>query len=53
MNSVLQPVRRRKKSRCLGAVKVVGRQAYEGMDLDATVELILELIPWPGLFQSG
>ena len=45
MSSVLRPVRRRKKSRRLGAVAVVNRQEYEAMDHSAKVELILGLIP--------
>ena len=45
MSSVLQPVRRRKKSRRLGEVAVVACQDYEAMDLSTKVELILGLIP--------
>jgi transposase-like protein len=40
-----QPVGRRKKSRRLGPVEVVGRSAYAAAGLDTQVELIQELIP--------
>ena len=43
--SFLHAVRERKKSRVLGEVRVVRRSEYEGLDLDAKVELIRELIP--------
>ena len=45
MSNVIRPVRRRKKSRRLGEVKVVDRSAYAAMDLDTRVDLILGLIP--------
>jgi transposase-like protein len=45
MSNVIGPVRRRKKSRRLGEVKVVDRAAYAAMDLDTRVDLILGLIP--------
>jgi putative transposase len=36
---------KRKKSRVKGEVKVVSREAYEGLDLDSRLELIRALIP--------
>jgi transposase-like protein len=38
-------VGKRKKSRVKGEVKVVSREAYEGLDLDSRLELIRALIP--------
>jgi len=43
--SFLHSVRKRKKSRVLGEVRVVRRSEYDVMDLDSKVELIRELIP--------
>jgi len=43
--SVVRLVRRRKKARVLGEVEVVRREEYEGLDLDAKVELIRAMIP--------
>ena len=45
MGSFLRSVERRKKSRRLGQVRTVDRAEYEGLELDAKVELILGLIP--------
>ena len=45
MGSVLRSVRRRKKVRRLGEVKVVQREEYAGLELDAKVELIRALVP--------
>jgi len=45
MSKLVWPVRRRKKSRRLGEVEIVDRERYQGMDLDARLDLIMELIP--------
>lgn len=45
MRSFLRSVGGRKKARRLGSVAVVGREEYEGMELDAKVEMIKGLIP--------
>lgn len=45
MRKMGQPVGRRKKSRRLEPVEVVGRSAYAAAGLDTKVELIQELIP--------
>jgi hypothetical protein len=45
MGSVVRRVRKRKKSRRLGQVKVIDRSEYDQMELDSRVELILQLIP--------
>ena len=45
MSSVIGSVRKRKKSRVLGEVEVVNREAYQGLDLDAKVEMIRALVP--------
>ena len=45
MKSFLRSVGGRKKNRRLGAVAVVGRKEFEGMELDARVEMIKGLIP--------
>ena len=45
MSSVIRSVRKRKKSRVLGEVEVVNREAYQGLDLDAKVEMIRALVP--------
>ena len=45
MNSVLRPVRRRKKSRTLGRVDIMRREDYADLELDAKVELIRSLVP--------
>jgi transposase-like protein len=45
MSSVVRSVRKRKKSRVLGEVQVVQREAYEAMELDTRVELIRALVP--------
>ena len=43
MGSVVRRMRKRK--RCLGEVRVLQREDYQGMDLNAKVELIRSLIP--------
>lgn len=43
MGSLLRRVRKRKK--CLGKVDVMGHEEYQGMELNAKVELIRSLIP--------
>ena len=43
MGSVIRRVRKRKRS--LGEVRVLRREEYEGLDLNAKVELIRTLIP--------
>lgn len=45
MSSVVRSVRKRKKSRVLGEVHVVRREAYEGLEVDTKVELIRALVP--------
>ena len=43
--SVLRAVRKRKKVRKLGQVKIIRREAYADLELDAKVELIRSLVP--------
>jgi putative transposase len=43
MGSVVRRMRKRK--RCLGEVRVLRREEYQGLELDAKVELIRSLIP--------
>ena len=43
--SVLRAVRKRKKVRKLGRVKIIRREAYADLELDAKVELIRSLVP--------
>jgi putative transposase len=43
--SVLRSVGKRKKTRVLGAARMVHRSAYDGVELDAKAELIRQLIP--------
>jgi len=45
MNSFLRSVRQRKKGKRLGVVEVVTREEYQGLDVDAKVELIRRLVP--------
>ena len=45
MSSVLRSVRKRKKSRTLGAVDVIDRAEYADLEVDAKVELIRSLVP--------
>ena len=45
MSSVLRPVRKRKKGRTLGPVKIIRREDYSDLELDAKVELIRSLVP--------
>ena len=45
MRSVLRSVRKRKKSRRLGAVDVISRAEYAGFAVDAKVEMIRALVP--------
>ncbi len=45
MGSVLRSVKRRKKVRRLGEVKVIQRAEYAELDLDAKAELIRRLVP--------
>jgi transposase-like protein len=45
MSSVLCSIAKRKKSRVLGEVQVVRRDAYEVMELDTKVEMIRSLVP--------
>ena len=43
--SVLRAVRKRKKVRTLGRVKIIRREAYADLELDVKVELIRSLVP--------
>src|SRR5438552_13766024 len=43
MGSVVRRMRKRK--RCLGEVRVLGREDYQGLELNAKVEAIRSLIP--------
>ena len=43
MGSVMGRMRKRK--RCLGEVRVLRREEYQGLDLSAKVEMIRSLIP--------
>jgi transposase-like protein len=45
MGSVLRSVQRRKRKKCFGEVKVIDREEYGELELDAKVELIRSLIP--------
>lgn len=45
MGSVLRAVKNRKKLKRLGEVRIVERQDYDGLELDAKVELIRSLVP--------
>jgi putative transposase len=45
VSSFLRSVRGRKKARRLGVVEVASREEFEGMELDAKVEMIRGLIP--------
>lgn len=45
MSSFLRLVRQRKKGKRLGVVEVVSREEYRGLELDAKVELIRNLVP--------
>ena len=45
MSSVLRSVRKRKKSRTLGAVDVIDRAEYADLEVDAKVKLIRSLVP--------
>ena len=45
MSSVLRSVRKRKKSRTLGAVDVIDRAEYADLEVDAKVEVIRSLVP--------
>ena len=45
MNSVLRRVRRSKKKRRLGKVRMMSREEYAAGDLDAKVEMIRSLVP--------
>ena len=45
MSSVLRPVRHRKKGRTLGPVKIIRREDYSDLELDAKVELFRSLVP--------
>ena len=45
MSRVLRPVRKRKKRRKLGPVKIIRREEYAELELDAKVELIRSLVP--------
>src|SRR5437867_1962654 len=45
MRSVLRSVQARKRKKCFGEVKIIGREAYAEMELDSKVELIRSLIP--------
>ncbi len=45
MSSVLRPVRKRKKGRTPGPVKIIRREDYSDLELDAKVELIRSLVP--------
>ena len=45
MGSVLRSVRKRKKSRRLGEVSIISRDAYDGLELDSKVEAIRALVP--------
>jgi len=45
MSRVPQAVRKRKKTKVLGEVKVISREEYEDMEFDTRLELIRTLIP--------
>jgi len=45
MRSVLRSVKKRKKSRVLREVEVVGREEYAELDVDSKVEMIRALVP--------
>ena len=45
MRSLLRSVKKSKKRRVLGEVKVVSREEYTGLDVDSKVEMIRALIP--------
>jgi transposase-like protein len=45
MSSVVRSDRKRKKSRVLGEVEVVSREAYGGLELNAKAEMIRALVP--------
>ena len=45
MRGVLRSVRKRKKSRRLGDVKITSREEYAGFAVDAKVEMIRALVP--------
>ena len=45
MPRVVHEGKRSKKSRRLGKPQVVGREEYEGLELDSRLELIRELVP--------
>jgi transposase-like protein len=45
MRNVIRSVRKRKKARILGKVRVVQREEYEGLEVDTKVELIRALVP--------
>lgn len=45
MSKLVWPVRRRKKSRRLGEVRVIDRERFQGMDLNTRLSVIMELIP--------
>ena len=45
MRSVLRSVKKRKKTRRLGQVDIIRREAYADLELDAKVELIRSLVP--------
>ena len=45
MSSLLRSAKKRKKSRRLGDAKIIRREEYTGLELDAKVELIRSLVP--------
>ena len=45
MGSLLRSVKKRKKSRRLGAVKIVRREEYSELEVDSKVEMIRALVP--------
>jgi transposase-like protein len=45
MGSLLRTVKKRKKSRRLGEVSVVGREEYRELEVDSKVEMIRALVP--------
>ena len=45
MSSVLRSIKKRKKSRRLGEVEVIGRDEYAEFDVDTKAEMIRALVP--------
>jgi hypothetical protein len=45
MGSVIRRMRMRKRKRCLGEVRTLRREEYEGLELNVKVEMIRSLLP--------